>query len=475
MVGISSDVPWGKASSELVSAVYDQHVVAIISLDRNSSHLAEQIGVKSLVPVVAVSSDHTLTSINIPWIFRMPEGTTLEQAVQTVSAAERVAGPNRSRIRDELASGQTNGGSTVSDQPESRARPSLRGASQHGRPSSHCTKSRILSSLSGHLQTCMAVPLRSRWPHHAKPSAVADAELPPCRLLRSGRPLTTRCICGRRSWARCAWNSARRLNHWWGIALYVDREWPHHLSHSHSEMSPSRLSSTFIKHKLMIETSRGATREIETRAANGRQVLRRVYGLPSMSWESMSTSIRPRLSFRIPFPSSRTRPTRLTIAEAVAGSGAYCNGAIPYSRNFGRGSSAKRVPVHFFWGSFDLAVTRFSGRPAPPRPGADPVTAEAYSHEVSSAGFWPGGSGVEGPAYYAYAAPEPAGFSQIQSEARARLSIIRNCMSTCSCTTMFARPPRPKKSLMQFLQSTYDAAATSGKWDRKAHWNGSTA
>jgi len=106
LVGISSDVPWGKASSDLVSAIYGRQVVAIIALDRNSSHLAEQIGVKGLVPVVAVSSDHTLTSINIPWIFRMPEGTSLEQALQTISAAERVAGPNRSQIRDELASGR---------------------------------------------------------------------------------------------------------------------------------------------------------------------------------------------------------------------------------------------------------------------------------------------------------------------------------------------------------------------------------
>jgi hypothetical protein len=106
LVGIASDVPWGKASRELVNAVYDQNVVAIIALDRSSSHLAEQIGAKSLVPVLALSSDHTLTSINIPWIFRMPEGTTLEQTVQTLSAAEHVAGPSRSRIRDELASGR---------------------------------------------------------------------------------------------------------------------------------------------------------------------------------------------------------------------------------------------------------------------------------------------------------------------------------------------------------------------------------
>ena len=72
----------------------------------------------------------------------------------------------------------------------------------------------------------------------------------------------------------------------------------------------------------------------------------------------------------------------------------------------------KASPVHFFWGSFDLAVTRFSGRPAPPRPDADRVTREAYSHEVSSAGFWAGGADITGPAFYSYAAPEPAGFAE---------------------------------------------------------------
>ena len=105
LVGISSDVPWGKASNELVSAVYDKDVVAVIALDRNSSHLAEQIGVKAFVPVIAVSSDHALTSTNIPWIFRLPEGTSLEQALQTVAAAERKSGPNRAKLREVLASG----------------------------------------------------------------------------------------------------------------------------------------------------------------------------------------------------------------------------------------------------------------------------------------------------------------------------------------------------------------------------------
>jgi hypothetical protein len=105
LVGISSDVPWGKASSELVRAVFDQNAIAMIALDRNASHLAEQIGVKAFVPVIAVSSDHALTSTNIPWIFRLPEGTSLTEAMQTVAAAEQKSGPNRAQLREVLASG----------------------------------------------------------------------------------------------------------------------------------------------------------------------------------------------------------------------------------------------------------------------------------------------------------------------------------------------------------------------------------
>ena len=105
LVGVSSDVPWGKASSELVRSVFDQNVIAVIALDRTSSHLAEQIGVKAFVPVIAISSDHALTSTNIPWIFRLPEGTSLDQALRTLAAAEYRSGPNRSKIRQELSSG----------------------------------------------------------------------------------------------------------------------------------------------------------------------------------------------------------------------------------------------------------------------------------------------------------------------------------------------------------------------------------
>jgi phosphoribosylcarboxyaminoimidazole (NCAIR) mutase len=107
LVAISSEAAWGKTSNDLVNAVYQDHVLALIALDRASSHLAEQIAVKSFVPVVAISSDYVLTTTNIPWIFRLPEGTSLAQAVKCLSAAIVQAGPNRASVREILASGKS--------------------------------------------------------------------------------------------------------------------------------------------------------------------------------------------------------------------------------------------------------------------------------------------------------------------------------------------------------------------------------
>ena len=106
LIAIPSDTSWGRASSELVKAVYQDHVLGLIALDRNSSHLAEQIAVKSFVPVVALSSDRALTSTNIPWIFRLPADTPVVKAVSCLSTAIKQAGPNRTRIREFLASGK---------------------------------------------------------------------------------------------------------------------------------------------------------------------------------------------------------------------------------------------------------------------------------------------------------------------------------------------------------------------------------
>jgi branched-chain amino acid transport system substrate-binding protein len=107
LIPIESGTSWGKASSDLVRAVYEEHVVALVALDRASSHLAEQIAVKSFIPVIAISSDRALTSTNIPWIFRLPDKITLNQALDCLSAALERAGPNRARVREILASGES--------------------------------------------------------------------------------------------------------------------------------------------------------------------------------------------------------------------------------------------------------------------------------------------------------------------------------------------------------------------------------
>lgn len=110
LIGISSESSWGKASNRLIEAVYQDHVLGIIALDRASSHLAEQIGTKAFVPVIAISADRMLTSTNIPWIFRVPAQTTLARAVQCMRSAISAAGPNREKIRAVLGSGVPIGG-----------------------------------------------------------------------------------------------------------------------------------------------------------------------------------------------------------------------------------------------------------------------------------------------------------------------------------------------------------------------------
>jgi hypothetical protein len=105
LIAVPSDVSWGKASTGLVNAIFDQHALGVIALDRDSSHLAEQLAVKSFLPVLALSTDRALTSTNIPWIFRLSAGATLAQAVRCFISAEQHAGPNAQQIRDVLASG----------------------------------------------------------------------------------------------------------------------------------------------------------------------------------------------------------------------------------------------------------------------------------------------------------------------------------------------------------------------------------
>jgi hypothetical protein len=159
-------------------------------------------------------------------------------------------------------------------------------------------------------------------------------------------------------------------------------------------------------------------------------------------------------------------------AEAVA---RYFQALVAVDRVFKRFRTSflgKDSPVHLFWGSFDLAVTRFSGRAAPRHPGGvpalpDSVTREAYSHEVSSAGFWPGGNGVDFPAFYSYAYPKPDGFEAAQPSPAAAY-FDEKLGEFLLPYDAVRRSSDPETTLMDFLESTYRIAADLGGWDRAA-------
>jgi hypothetical protein len=146
------------------------------------------------------------------------------------------------------------------------------------------------------------------------------------------------------------------------------------------------------------------------------------------------------------------------------------NRIVPVLERFRAGFQGKASPVHFFWGSFDLAVTRFSGRRAPEHPGGIPglpdrITREAYSHEVSSAGFWPGGVVAADPIFYSYAYPAPDGFR----DAKLEHGSFDETLGEFALPYAKVRAAEdPQAMLLGFLQATYDAAADLARWDRAA-------
>lgn len=172
----------------------------------------------------------------------------------------------------------------------------------------------------------------------------------------------------------------------------------------------------------------------------------------------------------VPFEAD-TRP-RPYDAEAVERFHRALLRIVPVLERFRTGFLGKVSPVHLFWGSFDLAVTRFSGRRAPTHPGGfpglpDAVTREAYSHEVSSAGFWPGGNGAEEAMFYSYAYPVPEGFAErpVAPEATRWDDGLGEFLLPYEAGRT---APDPEGALMRFLRTTYEAAADAGGWDRAA-------
>ena len=252
-------------------------------------------------------------------------------------------------------------------------------------------------------------------------------------------------------------------NHWWNSVLYVTSRG---LTTSPIPYGTRtfQIDFDFIGHRLLVCTSDGAIKSLALEPRSVADFYRELM-------DTLKT-----LAIEVPI---HARPDEVAEPIPFAEDNKHASYDAEYANRFWRILvQADRVfklfrsrfigkcsPVHFFWGSFDLAVTRFSGRKAPERPGADAITREAYSHEVISHGFWPGGGAVESPVFYSYTAPAPAGlekepihpgfYSKEMSEFILPYDDVRQSAS-------------PDESLLEFMQSTYEAGARLANWDRAA-------
>ncbi len=258
------------------------------------------------------------------------------------------------------------------------------------------------------------------------------------------------------------------LNHSWQVPLYLSARG---LSTSPIYIGTRalELSFDFIDHVLRIETSDGA----EARLALRPRPVADFYAALLAELEALHLPVRihpvPN-EIANPIPFDRDRQHAAYDAEAARRCWRVLLQADRVFKHFRTGFLGKTSPVHFFWGSFDLAVTRFSGRRAPAHPGGVPhlplaVAREAYSHEVSSVGFWPGGAALPEPVFYAYAYPEPPGFR----DAALRPTAARYSPEFGEFVLPYSvvrAAPDPDRTLLDFLQSTYEAAADKAGWDR---------
>jgi hypothetical protein len=254
------------------------------------------------------------------------------------------------------------------------------------------------------------------------------------------------------------------VNHWWQVPLYVDARG---LTTSAIPYSGGNFEIwfDFVAHTLSIETSAGGVWTI----ALGARAVADFYAEVMGALRSLGIGVsiwRMPVEIPDPIPFDLDRQHASYDADAANRFWRALVLITPVFEEFRGHFIGKASPVHFFWGSFDLAASRFSGRPAPERPGADAMTREAYSHEVISAGFWPGGSGIDA-AFYAYAAPEPAGYAQ--SPVRPGGAYYHPDLKEFLLPYEEVRQSAsPRQALLEFLQSTYEPAAELAKWDRQA-------
>jgi Family of unknown function (DUF5996) len=261
------------------------------------------------------------------------------------------------------------------------------------------------------------------------------------------------------------------LNHSWHVVLYVTARGLTTSPIPYGERA-FEIDFDFIDHVLCVRTSDGQVRQIALAPMSVAKFYAELFAvMAELGLHIRITTMPSEIADGIPFDQDRTH---------AAYDRDYANrfwrvllSTHRVFTQFRTGFLGKASPVHFFWGSFDLAVTRFSGRPAPRHPGGvphlpDAVAREAYSHEVSSAGFWPGGGGpVDYAAFFSYAYPPPQGFAA--ARVRPEQAFFSKELGEFLLPYDAVRTaPDPAQALMEFLQSTYEAAANLGNWDRAA-------
>jgi hypothetical protein len=258
------------------------------------------------------------------------------------------------------------------------------------------------------------------------------------------------------------------LNHSWHVTLRVTARGLSTPLIGHGAHD-FQIEFDFIDHVLWIRTAEGHTRQLMLRPMVVAEFYSELlHGLAQLGVEPHIDKLPNELPQAIPFDQDSVhRAYDKEYAHRFWRVLLRAHNVLSYFRT---GFLGKASPVHFFWGSFDLAVTRFSGRPAPLHPGGvphlrDAVVREAYSHECSSAGFWPGGGPMEYAAFYSYAYPTPDGFADAAVQP-AEAFFSKDLGEFILPYDAVRTAPDPAATLMAFLQSTYEAAANLAHWDR---------
>jgi hypothetical protein len=255
------------------------------------------------------------------------------------------------------------------------------------------------------------------------------------------------------------------VNHWWNVPLYLSPRGLTTTAMPYEERTFEMIFD-FIDHQLLIVCSDGAINSIALAPRSVADFYREVMETLAAMAIKVKIWTTP-VEVPDPVPFERDEAHASYDAEYANRHWRILSNSANVFTEFRARFTGKVSPVHFFWGSFDLAVTRFSGRPAPARPEADAITREAYSHEVISHGFWPGSGNVKEPAFYSYTAPEPQGLPQ---------ALIRPASAFYNTETSgFVLPyedvrgaDEPEQALMEFLQSTYEAGADLAGWERQS-------